>query len=534
MEEQPRSNDRARVDGRVHAAPHGHAAKDRIETGRRSATFTIRDLLSIGFRQRRLVLVSFLVTFSAACLLVLLRPAQYESEMKILVKRERVDPLVTPEASSQQSTWPGVTEEELNSEVELLKSRDLLEHVVVAAGLDRTKETGVVARLKKLVRGGDEPKENDRETAAAVQRFTRKLEIQPLRKSNIIRVSFASTQPETSTAVLKTLATRYLEKHLAVHRPSGAFDFFDRETERYGGQLALAQAKLTQQNDDEGVVSVQSEREVALRLLGDLEASQLATQALIAETSERIRVLQSQLDSTPIRRTTEVRSGSARLVEQLYITLSSHELKRIELLEAFQPDYPPVREVEAQIAKVKAAIAEAERSPLVEETTDQNPTHDYLVTELAKGRSELAALRARAVSTTRSLSMYQTRARRLEQVGLAQQTLVRTAAQAEQNYVTYARKREEARIANALDDQRIVNVAIAEEATVPFEPSGPSRSLLLLIAAVAAALFGLVLAFVVDALDPSFRTPEEIETVLGVRVIAAIPQVPVPSQGRAG
>jgi uncharacterized protein involved in exopolysaccharide biosynthesis len=132
--------------------------------------------------------------------------------------------------------------------------------------------------------------------------------------------------------------------------------------------------------------------------------------------------------------------------------------------------------------------------------------------------------------------MYQARARRLEQIGLAQQNLVRAASQAEQNYVTYSRKREEARIANALDDQRILNVAIAEDPTMPFEPSGPSRSLLLLVTALAAGLFGVVLAFVVDYLDPSFRTPDEVQTFLGVPVIASMPRSPVPAQfsGHAG
>ena len=530
MEDQPRPDQRPRFNGQARRTRNGHAAKKRVENGPHVTTFTLRDLLTIGFRHRRLVLFSSLIVFAIACLLVLLRPAQYESEMKILVKRERVDPLVTPEASSQQSSWPGVTEEELNSEVELLKSRDLLEQVVMASGLYTSDETGIGAQLRRMIGSREAPKEKEREIAAAVERFTQKLEIQPLRKSNIIRVSYGSAEREAAATVLKTLATRYLEKHLAVHRPSGAFDFFERETERYGGQLTLAQARLTQQNKDAGVVSVQAERDTALRLLADLEATELATGAQIAETSERIRVLQAQLKSTPDRTTTEIRSGSARLIEQLYITLSDHELKRIDLLRVFQPDYPPVQQLEAQIAKVKAAIAEVEQSPLVEQTTDRNPTHEYLVTEVAKSRAELAALRARAASTARSLAGYQARARRLEQVGLEQQNLVRTATQAEQNYMAYSRKREEARIANALDDLRILNVAIAEEATVPFEPSGPSRSFLLLIAAVAAALTGVVLAFVVDYLDPSFRTPAEVESILGIPVIASIPRSPVPAR----
>jgi uncharacterized protein involved in exopolysaccharide biosynthesis len=496
----------------------------RVESGLAS-TFTLRDLLAIGFRHQRLVVVSFVLIFSLAFVFVLLRPAQYEAQMKILVKRERVEPLVTSEESAQRSVFFGVTEEELNSEVELLKSRDLLTQVVVEVGLHEQDETGLRARFGQLL--GDPAEETGGENAriaAAVRQIAGQMEIQPLRRSNIIQVGYASSDPVMSAAVLTTLAERYLEKHLAVHRPFGTFDFFDHETERYGGQLALVQARLDEQNRMEGVVSVQVEREQALQQLGQLEATEQATTAQIAETAGRIQVLEKQLAVTPSRTTAVVRHGSAALLEQLSSTLVTYELKRIELLRVFQSDYPLVQEVEAQVAKIQAVIAATEKSPLVEETTDRNPTHDYLVTELAKSRSELAGLQARATATARSLSESRGRARRLEELGRAQQTLVRAATQSEQSYLIYSRKREEARISNALDAQRIVNVAIAEQATVPLEPSSSSRSLLLLLGVLVAGLVSVGLAFAADYLDPSFRTPDDVEAFLGSPALASIPR----------
>ena len=55
---------------------------------------------------------------------------KYESKMEILVNRERLDPVVTTESTNQLPQMaPQVTEEEINSEVELLQSRDVLEKV---------------------------------------------------------------------------------------------------------------------------------------------------------------------------------------------------------------------------------------------------------------------------------------------------------------------------------------------------------------------------------------------------------------------
>jgi uncharacterized protein involved in exopolysaccharide biosynthesis len=524
MEEQFRPDERLHFNARPVRAENGYTEGRHADDGH-GPTFTLRYLLGIGFRHQWLIVLSFVLILSMAFVFVTLRPATYEAQMKILVKRERVDPLVSPDQSSQQAVWLGVTEEELNSEVELLKSRDLLGQVVVAAGLHERKGTGIRARLKQRIWGQSEETEvKDRKIASAVERVASQLEIQPLRKSAIIQVSYASPDPELAAAVLTTLADRYLDKHLAVHRPSGAFDFFEHETERYRGELALVQARLTEQNRQEAVISVHVEKENALRRAGDLEATEQATQAQIAETAARIQILEAQIASTPVRETTEVRRGPALLPEQLHTMLATHELKRIELLRVFQPSYPLVQEVEAQIAKLQGAIAAVETSPMVDETTDRNPTYDYLKTELAKSRSELEGLRARATATARSLAVNRERALRLEQVALTQQPLVRAAAQAEQNYLTYSRKREESRIANALDAQRILNVAIAEKATVPFEPSGPPGLLLMLVGALCAGFVSVGLACAADYLDPSFRTPDEVQAFLGSPVLASIPR----------
>jgi uncharacterized protein involved in exopolysaccharide biosynthesis len=519
MEEQHRSD---RLPAELTTAENGPAAAS-PDSDRYQLTFTLRYLLGIGFRHQRLVVLSFALIFTAAFVFVLLRPPQYEARMKILVKRERADPLVSPDASSQQSVWLGISEEELNSEVELLKSRDLLAQVVVATGLQHN-ETGIGERLRSAIWKQAKAAEPERGIASAAQGIARQLHVQPLRKSAVIEVTYASKDPKLSADVLTSLAEHYLDKHLAVHRPSGAFAFFEQETERYGKELAVVQARLNEQNRKESVISVQVQRENALRRVGELEAAEQTTEAQIAETAARIRVLEAQLTSTPARGATEIRRGSPVLLEQLYSMMATYELKRIELQRIFQPDYPLVQEVETQIAKLQAEIAAAEASPPVEETTDRNPTYDYLLTELARSRSELAGLRARVKVTARNLAADRERAWHLEQVTLTQQALVRVANQAEQNQLIYSRKREEARISNALDAQRILNVAIAEKATVPFEPSGPSRLSLLMIGALFAALVSVGLACAADYLDPSFRTPDEVEAFLGVPVLASIPR----------
>src|SRR5262249_39810639 len=122
-------------------------------------TTTVRDWAAVGFRHTRSIICSFLVVFGGVVFITWLTPARYESQMEILVKRERVDPIVT--ADKNTPTMPAdVTEQDVNSEVELLKSRDLLEKVAVSSGLTTQSERpGLKAVLRKWVMRSPEPDE---------------------------------------------------------------------------------------------------------------------------------------------------------------------------------------------------------------------------------------------------------------------------------------------------------------------------------------------------------------------------------------
>src|SRR5271168_2109254 len=96
-----------------------------------SVNFSLRDLLAPLFRRKRVLITTFLVAFSLVILAGILMPPEFTSHMAVLVNRERLDPLVTTEAMPQMlNVSSPLSEEEINSEAELLKSSDVLEKVV--------------------------------------------------------------------------------------------------------------------------------------------------------------------------------------------------------------------------------------------------------------------------------------------------------------------------------------------------------------------------------------------------------------------
>ena len=485
---------------------------------------TLRDVVTPLFRHRKLVIFTFLSIALATVLGIILLPKNYEAKMKILVKRERVDAAVSPGRDTALENSGGVTEEELNSEVELLKSRDLLEKVVLSCDLQDSPPSTLWSRLFATapVLGTNSASGNAENVSRAVSDLENKLQVDPLKKTDLIEVTYDSPNPDMAARVLSVLGNLYLEKTVALHRPPGAFEFFQTESQHYDQELQTAEGQLAKFDRDKGVTDPQLEKQIALQKLSEFQATFNATQVAINETEKRTQVVEGQLASTPAQTISQVRSSeNPFLMQQLKTTLLDLELKRTGLLDKFEPDYRPVQELQKQIDQTIDALAKAEKSPDLEETTDRNPSYEWLRAELTKSKAELASLHARASET---LSVIQQYRNQLGVNGAAQENLLREVKEAEGNDLLYKQKREEARIGDALDRQRIVNVAIAEAATVPALPAHAHWALTLLLGILLACLVSPGVAFAADYIDPSLRTPDELRDVLQIPVLAALPK----------
>jgi uncharacterized protein involved in exopolysaccharide biosynthesis len=478
-------------------------------------SFSLRDLLAMGFRHKRIAMLCFFGFLLGAVLAAVFQPAEYRATTKFLVDRERQDPVVSPEQTAPVVMRNEVTEEELNSEIELLQSGDVLRRVVISCGLDQHKS------LREYIFG---PMSSEKRIAKATARLQDILQIEPIKKSDLISVTYTSTDPQLAAKVLRTLADAYIQKHVDVHSQPGQVKFFDEETERYKKDLNDAEAQLKAFSEQPDGVAPQMTRDITLQKLSEFRSSLQQTRAEMAATEQRIGTLQKQAGTTPERLTTSMRSqDDAQVLQGLKNTLMTLELKRTELLTKYQPTYPLVQEVDKQIADTHASIAREEAKPIKEETTDRNPTYAWINQELAKAKAEHSGLQARAAAQQAIVEKYEAETRDLEQKGLLEQDLLRTVKTNEENYLLYQRKREQARMTEALDRTRIVNVAIAEQPVVPSLPTN-SRIVVMLLGTLLATVVTLGAVFVQEYMDPSFRTPSEVSAELNIPVLASVPQ----------
>jgi len=472
---------------------------------------TIRDIVAIGFRRKRTFARSFVVALVVASALALLLPLRYRSEMKFYLEKNRQDPAVSAGVMQPPLQSKIVGEDEINSEVELLNSRDVLQPVVESSRLDE--------RVFSIFHRGQQAR-----TELAIRKLAKKLDIEPAKKSNVVVVTYTSADPELSYKVMSDVQRFYLAKHAAVHHASGELQFFEKQKDKLSKELAEQEALLVSFPEKAGAVSGEIERNALLQQLTDLKGEQQKTTATITETAKTISTLRSQLSYTPARMTTQMRdTDNPQLLQQLKSTLLELELKRNALLQKFQPDYRPVQELEQQIAITRDSIARAEKAPLKDIATDADPTHEWIRLELAKKQSELDGLQGRAAVVAESIRRFEEEARRLNTAAIQQHDLTREAAKIETNYELYSRKAEEARVNDALDRNDILNVSVAEKPTFPLLPTH-SRLMYLAVAFVLASVTGAGTVIASERLDDSFHTCRDVDLYLDVPVYALTEQ----------
>ncbi len=479
---------------------------------------SLRDLAAPLFRRKRVLIATFLLGLTAVMLAAILMPPEFTSRMSILVNRERLDPLVTTESTTQMiTTSTPVSEEEINSEAELLKSRDVLEQVVLANGLQKQHGFSFLDLFR--------PRQDDADRVErAVRSLAKKINVSTGSKTNLIEVSYSSPHPQLSYGVLKTLGNLYMDKHVAVHRPPGSYRFFAQETQNYHQAMEDSEARLRSFQKQEGASAPDLERSsLALQVTNSVAQLHLAEQSIAAD-QQRIRSDREQMQAVPQRSATMQSSSPAdKLLSNLEPALLAAETKRTQLALKYDPQYPLVLEADQEVTTAKAAVDAAEKTRYVTQTTDRDPTFELLREDRAKTEADLAAQRANLTAIKSSIQSLQTQMVDLDQKALTQQDLLRNVKANEENYLLYLSKREQERTSDALDKTRIANVAIAVPPDIPALPTH-GFPIVVVFALGFATLLAVAMAYLVEYFDSSFHTPTQVIDMLGIPIVVAVPR----------
>jgi uncharacterized protein involved in exopolysaccharide biosynthesis len=495
-----------------------------LEGEAKGSGLNLHEILFILFRHKWKILLCAAVGMIGAAAAYFLLPPIYESEAKLFV-RYVVDKSAIDGLEAQIKTPNPQTDTVINSEVEILSSSDLAQQVVQAMGIDRL-----------LPDAGSKAT-----TANAIEAFFGGLDISVVKGTNIISISFKSTDPTLPMPIVQELVKLYFEKHLDIHRSGGAFDFVTKEAEELQKQLNQTEAELKELKAKAGVISLTENRAALASELGksqqDLDSAEAefaSQQALVKDLDKSLAVT----SDTTAQPESAIRPPTGDVVQKYQSLIS-----RLNQLQQAETDLLSKYTAENRLVKVKAeqiASIEKQRRDLEKKypglidtaiaATSSSQTSDGRRPDPLSERARLVGLRSRVDVLKARVAGLKERASLIAELGPRIEELERKKDVEETNYKHSEASLEKARVDETLDPSRMPNISVVQAALPATKFKRNVKNLVVGLAGGGLGI-GIAIALLIElVLDRTVKRSVELERRLRIPLLLSIPHLGVNGQ----
>ena len=451
------------------------------------------------FRRKRVFLWAFCVVMAVVSLATFLMPKKYAAEAKLMVQNVRSQAPLSTSPSDRLVQQDGADATEINGEVDLLESNG-----VARRALGQDANTPVT-------------KAED----AAIRDFQRRLTVDAVHQTDLINLRLLAGSPEEASAELQQLLDAYFQARATATRSSGAQVFFEGQVEDVGKQLDEEQKALAEFEVKHQIADLDDQKKLQQTRVATLHDQLATANGAVARQESQMSSDKRQLSLTPDRTATVERTITNQYSqERLNTSLVDLENKRSELMKRYQPADRQIVEINEQIATTRAAINAATTSPATETATDVNPVWLKLRTDVAVATGELSGLEAQRAEFQQQLKEAQVRLDELEQATEPFQALKRKLDETQVDYNLYAQRRDEARVSQALDKEKMLDAALVQPPLASPLVVRPKPALYMGAGLVAAVLLGMLLALYADNSADQVYTPVQLDALTGMRTLA--------------
>lgn len=471
---------------------------------------TMHGFIESMFRHRTRFLVAFGFVLFLTVLYVFFSPKKYESDMSLIVQNARKPEILSAEPTSgSQSFVNQVTEEQVYSQVEILGSADVLDEVADPGWRN----------VPLTSHSADAQVQHENK----VNRLRKHLEIAPVRKSNVIDVSFRANDPREATTTLQRIMSVFMAREKVVSEPEGASRFFQTQADRSHKEWETAQEELAKFQQAHHIVSIGDSETDLQKAIADALVLQRAADAEISEVEQRLRIESAERAATPTRQKTAERvlpaSGS---VDQINTLLAQLTLRRAQLTTEYLPTDPIVQQVDKQIAQAKAELENSKTLQSTEVSTNINPSWQAQDQAVFEDKAHLQAAKGRLGQIEGQVKALEDQLKSTEGATLVFSSLQQKVAQLAANYQLYMQKRDAAQISEAMNEQGLVNIGVAQSPTFSLSAVRPRPLIDSILGVITAILMGCFAVYLAEAARQTISSPAELEAASRYPMLATV------------
>ena len=464
---------------------------------------SIDRFIGVARRRRRTFLLVFVLAVVTIQAVAFVWPGTFDARAAVLLQKTRMTAGVDADPSQPTTVVTGtVTQEEVNSEIAVLTSRQVLDATIAATGLDRLPPPWYIRALFAPLRayewayswmhGTPYPTMGQRALAGLAS----SIDVQRLRDSNILVITYRAGDPRFAEVVLNELLKQYLEWHVAVHSQMDVQPFFSGQAEVLSKEVTGMQEQLHTLKARLGVGDVVAERESAMLQDAQLREEAMLLRRQLGEFDGKIAVVNESIGRDEgLRRVSATTRPGNEGWQALRAQILELELEEIRLAARFTDASPLVRENQAKLAAARRVLDEERRNVAEESTVALDPTRMALQQEAVRYAADRSGTDRRLRILEQQIEDSRKRIATLDGAAAEADRLQLQLDSAKERYLMYLNRTEKARVDGALDRSRVANVSVVQYADAPLKPSSPKRLITLIISIIG----GLIVALFVCA-----------------------------------
>jgi tyrosine-protein kinase Etk/Wzc len=406
--------------------------------------------------------------------------------------------------------------ESLLNQIEEIKSRSVALEVV---------STLPSQVLKNIPLPAERPEGFD-VTAYYAAKIRDNIKAAPVAESDVIQIKVQANDALSAATIANTITAVLSERNLRIRREevSGVRTFIEEQREKYRDRLEDAESTLRLFKENNRVTSLDKEVAEVLHRVTQIDALYQETKANREKTEERLRRVAEKISSQKQSLAPSIADVSTPFVNELKNELMKLQSQYMsQQLQGVPENNPKMMEMREGMQKLRNNLAEeARKIAEAEHVMDPLSQISRLYEEKVQLELELETLRTYERSLSNAVAQYEHNLNGLPSKEYELARLTRERDLANSIYIMLSQRNEEARISEA---EKIGNLRIIDRSELPKSPIRPKKELNLLIGLLLGLTMGLGLAFFIESLDTTIKTPEQVEKVTGLNLLGAIPRI---------
>jgi capsular exopolysaccharide synthesis family protein len=460
------------------------------------------------FKRRWLVAsIVFASVFGATALVTYLTKPVYESEGKLVFTKK-----------SGASSLSGLSQQmgELGALTNLSNPVDTESEIIRSYPI-------VIKTITTLKLTDDQGKQ------LSLEVFLKKLKLKTVRGTDVMQLSYKSTNPQEAANVVNSLMKYYLESNVRTNRreATSAREFLSKQLPEVESRVTKAEMNLRRFKENNRVVALDVEAKTGLESLGRLNEAITQSQGQLAAALTRSVALQNEMKLDRQQAVDLSTLSQSRGVQQV---LTEYQKTQSELAVArtlYTDDNPKVVDLVMKEASLKKLLEERVGQTVgnFESLSQQNlqigELKQTLTQDLVKSEVERLALTKQVEELQRVFIFNR---RRLDSLPRLEQQQLQLQRQLTVAQITYQEFLKQYQLVQVLENQNVGNSRVISEALVPELPVSPKIPLNLALGGFLGVLLGAGTALLLESMNQSLKNIEEANRLLGFPLLGTIPQ----------